>query len=366
MDIKKPNYIVRQAVLLAAMLTLASCGGSGSEPASIANAPEPDPWAPVIAELEASSLDDLVLIVGTADGEQFRYEKGQFGPDSVYPIASASKWLTGATILQLVQQGVMALDDRPQDYLSFWTSDPNDARSTITLEMLLSFTAGFHIAPLDANCTGDEQLTVQTCAAAIYADGVNAVPGTTFYYGPAHMQVAAAMAEMATGQSWRDVVQLTVATPLNLSNTGFEGNNPKASGGAYSTASEYAEFIRAQLGGDLLPAGLTQLIEERTTTLTFLSRPAAVEDATWDWQYGLGVWRECSRPDWDAACDAATVVSSVGAFGWYPWLDIDRGYYAVLGRNAPVGFGRNPAADSVNLGERLQPLIQNALPAAGP
>ncbi|MEM1437366.1 MAG: serine hydrolase domain-containing protein [Pseudomonadota bacterium] len=366
MDIKLPGHSLRQTALLTAILTLAACGGGGSDTAPVVSGPQPDPWAPVISELETSSLDNLVLIVGTAEGEQFRYEKGQFGIDTVYPIASASKWLTGATILQLVQQGVMALDDRPQDYLDYWSSDPNDARSRITLEMLLSFTAGFHIAPLDPNCTGDEQLTVQTCAAAFYADGVDAEPGTTFYYGPAHMQVAAAMAEVATGQSWRDVVELTIAAPLNLANTGFEGDNPKASGGANSTTNEYAEFIRAQLRGDLLPAGLLQLTAERTAALGLMSRPAAVEGATRDWQYGLGVWRECNRPEWDAVCEAATLVSSAGAFGWYPWLDVDRGYYAVLGRNASVGFGRNPAADSVNLGARLQPLIHNALSAASP
>ena len=361
MDHTTQRHTAYCASLLALALTLLGCGGGSSSAPTAVSTPPADPWAPVIAELEASSLDDLVLIVGTVEGEQFRYEKGQGRADTVYPIASASKWLTSATILQLVEQGVMSLDDQPQDYLGFWTDDTNDARSRITLEMLLSFTAGFHVAPLDPNCTGDEQLTVQSCAEVIYNTGVDAEPGTTFYYGPAHMQVAAAMAEVATGQVWRDVVELTVALPLNLANTGFEGDNPKASGGASSTAAEYAEFVAAQLRGDLLTAGLSQLTDQRTASLTVMSRPSAVEGASRDWQYGLGVWRECGRAQWDAECEATTVVSSAGAFGWYPWLDLDQGYFAVLARNAPVGFGQNPAADSVDLGAQLQPLISDAL-----
>ena len=55
-------------------------------------------------------------------------------------------------IMDLVEQGVMSLDDRPQDYLAWWTSDPADPRSEITLEQLLSFTSGFDTGSDDAKC----------------------------------------------------------------------------------------------------------------------------------------------------------------------------------------------------------------------
>ena len=350
-------------VLVLLALTATACGGGGGS--GDAPAPIPpvvaDPWADVASVLDASSIDDLALIVGDASGEVYRYEKGSFGVADEHAIASASKWLTGATIVALVEQGVMNLDDQPQDYLAYWTDDPADARSRITLDQLLSFTSGFHRSPTENGCIGDESYTVQTCVEEWYAIGIDAEPGTTYYYGPVHMQVAAAMAEVATGQAWRDVVELTVAAPLNLAATGFAGNNPRASGAANSTALDYAEFMRSQLTGDFLPAGFDDLVEQRLDGVDIVSRPGSVEDGAVDWRYGLGLWRECDEAVWSASCEASVRVSSPGAFGWYPWLDRDLGYYVVLAMEEPITLFNNPAGDSVLLGTALRPLIVQAL-----
>ncbi len=353
----------RYAVLLLAVM-LSACGGGGeTQTAPVAPTPPvaADPWEDVVAALEAHAVDDLSLVVGDATGERFRFEKGAFRITDERAIASASKWLTGATIVTLVEQGLMSLDDRPQDYLSYWTSDPGDWRSRITLEQLLSFTAGFHRPPGEAGCIGNEAYTMQSCVAEWYEIGVDAEPGTTYYYGPVHMQVAAAMAEIATGQPWREVVELTVALPLGLASTRFEGNNPRAAGAAISSAIDYAAFLQAQLAGELLPAGFDDLAAERLSGLQIVSRPAAIDGNNVDWYYGLGVWRECSEPIWSAECEAQTRVSSPGAFGWYPWLDLDNGYYAVLAMEEAVTLLSSPASDSVELGITLQPMIIAAL-----
>jgi len=350
----------RYAVLLFAML-LGACGGGGQTPAAPVTPDPGDPWGDVTSALEVHPVADLALVVGDASGERFRFEKGTFRITDEHAIASASKWLTGATVITLVEQGLMSLDDQPQDYLSYWTDDPNDPRSRITLEQLLSFTSGFHRSPGQAGCIGNEAYTVQTCVAEWYEVGVDAEPGTTYYYGPVHMQVAAAMAEIAAGQPWRDVVELTIAMPLGLTSTRFQGNNPRAAGAAISSAIDYAGFLEAQLGGELLPAGFDDLAAERLSGLQIVSRPAAIDDNTVDWYYGLGVWRECNEPMWNTDCEAQTRVSSPGAFGWYPWLDLDNGYYAVLAMEEPVTFLSSPASDSVELGVTLQPMIVEAL-----
>jgi hypothetical protein len=36
----------------------------------------------------------------------------------------------------------MSYDDHPQKYIEWWTSDPKDERSWITLSQLLSFSSG--------------------------------------------------------------------------------------------------------------------------------------------------------------------------------------------------------------------------------
>lgn len=344
------------------LLGLAACGGSGGGGEA---APAPplasDPWTAVAAALENHGVEDLALIVGDATGERYRYEKGAFQVADPYAIASASKWLTGATVVALIEQGVMTLDDRPQDYLPYWTDDPADPRSQITLEQLLSFTSGFHRSPVQRGCIGNETYDVQSCVLEWYAIGVDAPPGTTYFYGPVHMQVAAAMAEIATGQPWSQVVTLTIASPLGLSNTGFIGDNPLASGGARSSALDYAEFLRAQLVGDLIGSSFDTLAAERLSGIEIVSRPGSIDDGSVDWYYGLGVWRECNQPMWNASCDASVRVSSAGAFGWYPWLDLDNGYYAVLAMEEPAGLFSSPASESVQLGVVLQPLILEAL-----
>ena len=136
-------------VLFLLALTATACGGGGGS--GDAPAPIPpvvaDPWADVASVLDASSVDDLALIVGDASGEVYRYEKGSFGVADEHAIASASKWLTGATIVALVEQGVMNLDDQPQDYLAYWTDDPADARSQITLDSYSALRRGSTAAP---------------------------------------------------------------------------------------------------------------------------------------------------------------------------------------------------------------------------
>jgi len=353
----------RYAVFFSA-LVLCACGGGGetqTTPAAPAPPVATDPWEDVISALQAHAVDDLSFVVGDVAGERFRFEKGTFRVTDEHAIASASKWLTGATVTTLVEQGLMSLDDQPQDYLSYWTDDPGDPRSRITLEQLLSFTSGFHRPPAESGCIGNDAYTVQSCVAEWYEVGVDVEPGTTYYYGPVHMQVAAAMAEIAAGQPWGEVVELTIAIPLGLTSTRFEGNNPRASGAAISTAIDYAEFLQAQLAGELLPARFDDLFTERLSGLQVVSRPAAIDDNNVDWYYGLGVWRECNEPIWSASCEAQTRVSSPGAFGWYPWLDLDNGYYAVLAMEEPVTFVSSPASDSVELGLVLQPLIVEAL-----
>jgi CubicO group peptidase (beta-lactamase class C family) len=356
---------MRYGLLLCYTLCLVGCGGGGGS----APAPAPaDPWAAVAAELDRFAVDDLAIIVGDADGERWRYEKGQFRVAESYLIASASKWLTGATLMALVEQGVMSLSDRPQDHLGYWTNDPQDERSQITLAMLLSFTAGYSVGPIDASCVNNAAITLAACAREFYDAGLDTTPGSTFYYGPAHMQVAAAMAEAATGQTFNEIVRLTLAQPLGLSAaTRFVApstTNPRASGGGQSTALDYAAFLQALLDGGFLAGSLDTFLQDRTgDPVVFGYRPGAITDNNVDWHYGLGFWRECNQPAWDATCADRRLVSSPGAFGWHPWIDFDEGYYAVLAMQEPATLFASPSEAAVLLAFDLRPLIEAALSA---
>ena len=56
-----------------------------------------------------------------------------------------------------------------------------------------------------------------------------------------------------------------------------------------------------------------------------------------DWHYGYGAWIECTAT-YD--CDETTRISSPGAYGAYPFIDLEHGYYGIIARQGRLGtFG---------------------------
>ena len=95
----------------------------------------------------------------------------------------------------------LTLDHAPQDLLIGWTADGSDLRSHIELRELLSFTSSLELAT-EEPCTLYGTGTTATCVANIYASavGITAEPGTQFYYGSNHMQVAGLMTMRRPGR----------------------------------------------------------------------------------------------------------------------------------------------------------------------
>ena len=366
-----------RGVALAALL-LSGCGGGsgGSSPPPVSlpgptptPAPTPAPTATpaptgtiampaVTAAANASITPNLYIIVGTRAGVVYRYEKGSFPPTSTFAIASASKLVASLTIQRLVDRGVMRLDDNPQRYLTYWTSNAADQRSRVTLAHLLSFTSGFNTDDTTAGCIADGTTTTALCARALYEAGPTSAPGAAFAYGPAHMQIAASMAEAATGKSWAVLVRDELATPLALTTTFYaspSASNPRISGGGVSSIEDYAKLMAGLLDATLIrdPVAFRQ---NRTIGLPIINQPDnAVSNG--QWHYALGAWRECDDIPFSARCSSQNILSSPGAFGWTPWVDFDRGYWAIIGMQQ--GFGGSN--ESVRLEQQIQPLIAAAL-----
>src|SRR5687767_10227760 len=133
---------------------------------------------------------------------------GTFGADQRIAIASASKMVAGLTILRLVEQGFLTLDSTTGDVLG-WTGP----QAAITLRQLLSFTSGL---PREALCTLAQNTTLAACVDLVSQLTLEAAPGTSFDYGSTHLHVAARMAEVVTGQSWANVFQAQLKSPLGL------------------------------------------------------------------------------------------------------------------------------------------------------
>ena len=75
-----------------------------------------------------------------------------------------------------------------------------------------------------------------------------------------------------------------------------------------------------------------------------------------EWHYALGSWRECNAPTHSPACDGPGVISSPGAFGYYPWWDRQNGTWGVLSTRVLV----NGPAVSVPIGMQWRELANRA------
>jgi D-alanyl-D-alanine-carboxypeptidase/D-alanyl-D-alanine-endopeptidase len=319
-------------------------------------------WAPVRRAIDRHQVASMTLLVGDASGTRYTYNKGVSTATTPYRIASATKWITAATIMRLVEAGELKLGDHPQDYIDFWTDDPDDPRSRVTLEQLLSFTSGFR-GTSGLPCTLDDSSSLTDCARIIYEDYFAFEPGTTFFYGPSHLHIAALMAERATGLSWPTLVTEVLAEPLGLENaftwvTASE-EYPLPSGGLRTTGAAYARFLRAIAAGEILADSRDEMERPRTVGLTIANTP--IDDSIGPWAYALGHWRECEEGQSSRTCDRAQVSSSPGAFGFYPWYDRRHGYWAVLATELEHTPTFHPVEVMVELGQELQPLIEAAL-----
>ncbi|MEM9874403.1 MAG: serine hydrolase domain-containing protein [Myxococcota bacterium] len=357
-----------------AATSVSSSGGSAA--GGQGGAPGID-FSAVEAALQASDLEDCGLIIGNLDGELYRTTKGAFTLNQPVRTASAAKWLSSAVVLQLVEEGVLALEDRPQDHLSWWTSTEDDLRRDITIRQLLAFTSGFDGTPAGpgaVDCVSDPATTLDACARAIHDDANRFVfdPGTNFFYGPSHMQILGAIAEAATGQTWSDIVSSRVTIPLGMSGTAYgrpSAANPRISAGADTTAEDYARFLLAMSRSGFgafdarWPTTFGDLVADNTPSGSVTLASTPIDAYGYEWHYGLGVWRECIQPAWTTECDALAVVSSTGAFGFHPWLDTRTGVWGVIAIES-LTVSPPPALRSVEVALELRPLIDAALAAA--
>jgi serine-type D-Ala-D-Ala carboxypeptidase/endopeptidase len=356
---------------LALIVTITGCGeGGGTVAAPPPAAPTPPPvadkWAAVKAELDAFSVPNAAIIIGSkTGGVRLRYEKGNFKLSDAHLVASASKMMAGLTILKMVEDGQMSLSDNPQKYLPYWTTSPADPRSKVTLAQLLGFTSGFNQSETAIDCIGNPNTTLQACAEVYYNQGITSTPGTAFAYGNGHLEIAGAMAEIAGGKLFSQLFRDKVGTRLAIGQVSAidfpSAANPRVAGGGKSTGEEYAKMLDAVLGGRALNS-LTTFQTDQTANVSFIFRPPAVTTVG-DWHYAAASWRECNAIVWNATCAASRVVSSPGKFGWTPWIDFDNNYYAIITMEGDNALDSSPV--SVALERRLQPLIVAALAAGG-
>ena len=135
-----------------------------------------------------------------AKGEDVLYEQyfGTYTAATVVPIASATKMLSAATLMTLVDDGLLELDAPVSEILPAFTGE----KGTLTLRQMFSHTSGLpgvSVHPTLAVSYASLAAAVDEIACCVALD---APPLTQFAYGGLSMHVGGRMAEVATGQLW--------------------------------------------------------------------------------------------------------------------------------------------------------------------
>ncbi len=272
----------------------------------------------------------MVLVV--RDGQvvdQRNY--GALNGETVIPIASASKWLTSATLMTLVDEGRLSLDDPVASVLPGFGGD----KKQVQVRHLLAHTSGL---PYPA-CVGDTSSTTEGCVATIAAGaGPDAKPGTEFVYSSVGYEVAARIIEVLTGQSFEDAFEARIARPLGMAHTRFDTNagqrirHPVPAASATSSVDDYARFV-AMMANDGVAADGSRILSAESVAAIEADQVRGIDtrgdgavQTTGIPTYGLGIWRDVVGPD-----DEIRVLSGSGAYGFYPWIDRRHGTYGIIG-----------------------------------
>ncbi|MGD9833350.1 MAG: hypothetical protein AB7U92_11425 [Piscinibacter sp.] len=316
----------RRGLLLAfAALALSACGGGGDDAGSpgVPSPPPPDNSARIAAATAtaASSSNACAAI------RPFYWEIGDrstalasgavggttYGAGTTMNIASASKWLYGAYVVQR-RAGAPTAEDIKH----------------------LTFRSGY---TRFAICLPGQ--TVDGCLN--YLNNGEYVPASDgrFDYGGGHMQKHASLIGLGALNNASLAAELRGQLGSDIVLT---FSQPQPAGGVVSTPADYARFLRKLLGGSLALGSLLGSQAVCTNPLTCPTADGTPVPTTESWHYSLGHWVEDDPVVGDGA------FSSAGAFGFYPWIDAGRTHYGIVAREAAAGSGEA----SVNCGRLIR------------
>jgi CubicO group peptidase (beta-lactamase class C family) len=210
---------------------------------------------------------------GLADREQDK----PVTTDTVFQVASISKAITSWGVMRLVERGRLELDAPVEKYLTRWhlPSSKYDA-SGVTIRRLLSHSAGLSVdgypgLPPDVQLPSlEESLAGNNGGAGELR--IIMEPGAQFSYSGGGFTLLQLIIEEITGETFSVYMQREVLDPLGMVHSSFEWRvdlrlatavaysetgaslpnylfTEQAAAGLYSTASDMARFLAAEMPG---------------------------------------------------------------------------------------------------------------------
>jgi CubicO group peptidase (beta-lactamase class C family) len=302
-------YKILQLLLVLFLLFAATTNASAENlaPAAVRAAAE------YSANHHGTSL--LVLQRGHPLLEQYPDGGSASTPRKIY---SGTKAFWNLAALAAAEDGIVSLDERVADTISWWRSDPRKSR--ITIRQLLDFSCG--LAPgftLHENNFGNRDKVA--IGLPLVAD-----PGEAFIYGPSALQVFhQVLKEKLGGESPTHYLERRVLHRLHLGSQRYlpdRAGNPLLAAGWALTAREWAKLgklVLAKGSPVVKPASLEECWHgspaNRAFSLGWWNNRAAPRGREVDFEQMLEA--KWSRQAWDDAClcrDApADLVACIGS-----------------------------------------------------
>ena len=234
--------------------------------------------------------------------------------EAKFRIGSFTKTFVATTLLQLVGEGRLTLDDTVDHWLPGVVAGNGNDGTKITVRQLLQHTSGLadytHVIPWLGDKTKflaerKTTMTPREAMALAMRSAPQFPPGTSWNYSNTNYMLAGMIIEKVTGHSWRTEVTTRIIKPLKLGNTSVPGTkttvpaphaigyqrfpgegatpedpkfgdeidatvmNPSwadAAGEMISTVDDTTRFLRALMSGRILRRA--QLAQMRTTVDT--------------------------------------------------------------------------------------------------
>ena len=237
------------------------------------------------ARLQAECRGNAVLVL-IQDGVVRHEDACSVGEpvdrDSVFQVASLSKWITAWGVMSLVDSGSITLDAPVSSYLTRWHLPEGEFDTDgVTVRRLLSHTAGLTddlgydgFEPGERIQTLEESLTLAADRMP-HASGAVIVghePGSRWQYSGGGYTLLQLLIEEVTGESLESYMQRAVLEPLGMRDSTFDWTRAErsklaetydldstrvplrrytavAAASLFTTASDLTRFVRAQLPG---------------------------------------------------------------------------------------------------------------------
>ncbi len=265
---------------------------------------------------------------------------GDYTNTTRQPIASCSKWLSAALVMTFVEEGKLRLADTVGKYLPVLS---NSGKGNITISQCLSHLTAIKSPPLKESLSDMKDVnSMDDAMNLIAALPMEGKPGTVFRYSNTGLQIAGAVIEKISGQSFEALFAERIAKALNMKNTDFgKGKVALPAGGASSTPHDYMNLLVMLLNKGIFNGkrilSEKNVAEMQVNRITPDVKVAYAPAEAGGFGYGFGEWvMETSTIN-----QLSKAVTSPGLFGSFPWLDNEKKYAGFMMTFYIKNEGRN-------------------------